>query len=339
MIKVSACHVGRLFGVGLVSAVALACSGSSFKTGTSSLDQGGTDTTDSVNLEPRGGKSATGGKPSMVTGGMTSEAEGGAPAEQHPLPSAAGSNAGGSVASGGTGGAAAGMGGVGGNVVPPDGEAGEPNIPDPPIDPNCAVPIAEAWNEALSEDADWHVGFGDPSVDTVNHRLVLTYDDVAERTKPYVGSYYMESDVTIEGSTVFTPYPYTFEVYLPSMRRNAAGTGIELGATQYGPSSWTATGWGTASGTAIAGTTKLHVSLYMQVASKAFAVKVSYGNKVYRSEWVTDFHWAKTDLGIMRYTGENNSGVYAGGGNTIYVAPVSGCQKLSDAAVETLFKN
>jgi hypothetical protein len=41
----------------------------------------------------------------------------------------------------------------------------------------------------------------------------------------------------------------------------------------------------------------------------------------------------------MRYVGENNSGVYHGGSDKIYVSPVSGCQKLSDATVEALFEN
>jgi hypothetical protein len=57
---------------------------------------------------------------------------------------------------------------------------------------------------------------------------------------------------------------------------------------------------------------------------------------VYRSGWVTDFHWPQTNLGIMRYVGENNSGV-AGGSDLIYVGAVSGCQDLTDSAVDALF--
>jgi hypothetical protein len=322
-----------VFGIGVVSAVAFACSGSAFKSSSGELEHGGSDTGNGgdVDLQPHAGRGSTGGKSGTTTGGATGEPEGGATTID-PL-SPAGSSAGGT-------GHMAGTDGVGGSVVPPDqGNAGEPNIPDPPLDPDCAAPIQEGWTEALSPNASWYAGFGDPHVDTANHRLVLSYDDVAERTQPYEGSYYMQSEVTLEGGTVFTPYPYTFEVFLPSLRRNAAGTGIELGATEYGPSSWTATGWGAASGSTIAGATKLTVALYLQATSKAFAVKVSSGNKVYRSAWVTDFHWAQTNLGIMRYVGENNSGVYHGGSDKIYVSPVSGCQKLSDAAVQARFEN
>lgn len=39
----------------------------------------------------------------------------------------------------------------------------------------------------------------------------------------------------------------------------------------------------------------------------------------------------------MRYVGENNSRVYQGNSDRIYVDPVSGCQALSDAAVAALF--
>lgn len=328
MVRFSARCIGQLFGVSVVSAVAFACSGSSFRSGLNELDQGGGDRGGTV--AAHGGKGAVSGNKGGATasGGIPDESEGGDTTIE-PLPV-------GGSASGGKGGVG-GLGGVGGNVPPDQGDAGEPNIPDPPIDPNCAAPIQEGWTDPLSPDAAWHVGFGDPRVDTVSHRLELSYDDVAERTEPYSGSYYMQSNVTLEGGTVFTPYPYTFEVYLPSLRRNAAGTGIELGATQYGPSSWTATGWGAASGATIAGATKLQVGVYLQASSKAFAVKVTANGKVYRSAWVTDFHWAKTNLGIMRYVGENNSGVYHGGSDKIYVSPVSGCQELSDAAVVALF--
>lgn len=339
--------IGPLFGFVCGSLAAVGCSGEAFKARANDVNHGGSEPGDTGHEAARGGNTSTPKGGSSVNGGA--EPEGGAPTEI--LPSA-GSQSGGSGSthggsgntsggSGNAGSASAGSGGSGGAVIdPPDpGAAGDPNLPDPPIDPNCAHPIYENWSAPLSESGTWRKGFGDPSVDTVNHRLVLSYDDVAERTAGYQGSYYVESDVTIEGGTVFTPYPYVFEVLLPSLRRDAQGGGVELGATQYGPQTWSVSGWGATSGTIITATKKVHVGAYMQVAAQKFGVKVSYGDQVYRSAWVTDFHWAKTNLSVMRYVGENNSGVYHGNGDLIYVDVATGCQALTDAVVEAQFKN
>ena len=73
----------------------------------------------------------------------------------------------------------------------------------------------------------------------------------------------------------------------------------------------------------------------MKATAQAFAVKVTYGGHSYRSGWVSGFTWEKTNLGIMRYVGENNSSVYAG--DAVYVGPLSGCQKLPDASVQAEF--
>lgn len=54
---------------------------------------------------------------------------------------------------GGTGGAAgsSATAGAGGSLVgpPEQGMAGEPNIPDPPVDPKRAAPVAEPWTAEL----------------------------------------------------------------------------------------------------------------------------------------------------------------------------------------------
>ena len=346
--------IGPLFGIGCVSLATIACSGDVFTAQRGELAQGGSEPTSGA---AQGGKA--GNPPEEVTpasGGMLGD--GGAPPELPDITggSSAGSapHAGGSSGTGGaggsiTGGSAAGgaphaggssgTGGAGGSITGGLGGLGGSggNVIDPPIDPTCQSPIAETWTEPLSKTGLWHTAWGDPVVDTAQHRLVLSYDDVAERGAPYNGSYYVESDVTIVGGTAFTPYPYTSEVLLPTLRRDAAGSGIQLGATQYGPTSWSASGWADLSGSVIAGASKLHVVAYMQVTSKKFALKVSYAGKVYRSAWVTDFHWANTNLGVMRYVGENNSSVYSGKGDLIYVDSASGCQGLSDAAVAGLF--
>lgn len=294
--------VGPLFGIGVVSLVMLACSGDPFEIGSNDLNRGGGEPTDTGNQAahagkgnntPQGGAAAAAG--SAPTAGTEATAEGGVPSETRVTPT------GGSHTGGAGGAAAAGSssGGTGGGVSdPPDpGAAGDPNVVDPAVDPNCAHPLFENWTAPLSSNGPWKKAFGDPAVDTTNHQLVISFDDVAERTQPYEGSYYLESDVTFEGGTAFTPYPYASEVILPSLRRDATGTGIELGATQYGPKSWSVSGWGSASGQVLAGATKLRVGAYLQVASKKFAVKVSFGDEVYRSSWVTGFDWGANEPG------------------------------------------
>jgi hypothetical protein len=337
VIKVCAPLLGHLFGLGVVTVSVLSCSGAVFEAGPPEPDQ--TDTSDSVVIPTRAGSTGStmhgsAGKPaSTATGGMPNEAEGGAApvAPQH----------GGSGGTGGNGGTAGATAGAGGSVVsPPDGgAAGEPNIPDPPIDPSCASPLAENWTAAIgSGDSNWEVEFGDPWIDVANHRLVVTYDDVAGRTSAYDGGYYVAAEVTLEGGTVLTPYPYANELRWPSLRRSGTGAGVELGATKYGISeSWTSNDWAGFSGITISGTKTVVLTTYVKATAKALAVKVSYGGHTYRSGWVSGFTWPQTNLGIMRFIGENNSSVYQG--DAVYVGPLTGCQKLTDAAIDALFLN
>ncbi len=346
MIKVSAFPIGPVFGLGIPSLAAFACSGSAFSgEPTPEPEPQHTDPTDPVVVPSRGGAGLTtsgaSGKAATTTGGIAGMTEGGAPAvEPQQLPG--GTHAGGTPAGGGGAGGSAGANvtaGTGGVVEPPNqATAGGPNIPDPPVDPSCASPLAEDWTHAIgSSGSNWEIQFGDPSVDVTNHRLVVTYDDVAARTTAYDGGYYVTAQVTLDGGTVLTPYPYSNEMRWPSLRRSA-GSGIELGAAKYGDTEhWTTDDWPGFSGTTIAGTTIVSVTTYVKAISKALAVKVTYGAQTYRSGWVSGFTWPQTNLGIMRYIGENNSSVHAG--DAVYVGPLRGCQKLSDAAVDALFKN
>ena len=327
MSKVSAFPIGPLFGLGVLSLVA--CSGAAFGgEGTPKSDPKHTDTTDSVLIPNRGGAGTT------TPGGTTATEGGAAVGEPQQLtggtPSGAGGSAGSTV-----------IAGAGGSVVdPPDqGAAGDPNIPDPPLDPNCVAPLREDWSTAITASGSaWEIAFGDPSIDVANHRLVVTYDDVAARTTAFEGGYYATAEVTLAGGTVLTPYPYAREMVWPSLRRSSNGTSVQLGGTQYGQDEhWSNSTWPGFSGVSIAGTTKVLLTTYIKAAAKAAAVKVSYGSKVYRSGWVSGFTWPDTNLGILRYTGENNSAVYQG--DAVYVGPLSGCQKLTDAAIETLFND
>jgi len=336
VLKVSAQKLGLVFGLGVSAVSALACGGSAFK---AAAEGEGGDTTEVVTGGGSGGvASGSAGEPATATGGVTGVTPKGEPTfEPQPGRPLGGSNAGG-TGNPETGGAA---GSGGGSVVQPpeEGTAGDPNLPDPPVDPSCAAPLAEDWSAAIgSAGSDWQVEFGDPYVDVAIHRLVVTYDDVAGRVTAYEGGYVVAADVTLEGGTVLTPYPYSNEMRWPSLRRSSNGSAVELGGAKYGSGeAWTTSDWSGFSGISIAGTKTVQVTTYVKAVAKALAVKVSYGGHDYRSGWVTGFTWPQTNLGIMRYTGENNSRVYAG--DAVYVGPLSGCQKLTDAAVEALFKD
>lgn len=326
---------------------AVACSGAVFKGAPPEPEPDEPDTTDSVVVSTRGG--ATGGstrgsagKPaSTATGGKPSEGDGGmAPTQPQQLGGGGGAGGSGTSASGAGGVAGANTtAGAGGSVVvpPEEGNAGEPNLPDPPVEPTCASPLREGWTTAMgTSGSNWKLEFGDPYVDVANRRLVVSYDDVAGRTTPFEGGYYVTAEVSLDGGTVLTPYPYSNEMRWPSLRRT--NNGVELGGAKYGSSEgWTSNDWPGFSGITIAGTHQVVVTTYVKATSKAVAVKVSSGNSVYRSGWVTGFTWDKTNLGIMRYVGENNSRVYQG--DAVYVGPLNGCEKLTDAAIEALFKN
>ena len=206
--------------------------------------------------------------------------------------------------------------------------------------PACTSPVVEGWTAPIGTTGSgsaWEVAWGDPSVDTVNHRLIVTHDDVASRAKPFEGSYYVTATVTLTGGTVLTANTYSNEGIWPSLRRSSSGAAIELGQTAYGSSQvWSSAGWPTA-GASFAVGQEVKITTYVKASAKAVASKVIVGNSVYRSAWVSGFTWPNTDMSILRYIGQNNSAVYSG--DAIYLGPLSGCEKLSDSTVETQFNN
>lgn len=358
VIKVSARAPGPLFGLvvalGSVALSASACGGSAFKAAPEDEPETGTGGTTSAGKS--GASSGSAGETVATEGGAAPVGTGGRltfePQPRPPLggssnagnagAAASGASSAGGTGSGGSAGGVGGVGGVGGAIIvqPPDeGSAGKPNVPEPPLDPGCPLVVAEGWTAQIdSAGSNWHVQFGDPRVDVANHRLVVSYDDVASPIAPYQGGYYVKTEVTLEGGTVLAPYPHATEMRWPSLRRSSNGSAVELGATKYGSSeTWTTNEWPGFSGTSIAGAKTVTLTTYVKASAQALAVKVSYGAHTYRSGWISGFTWPETNLGILRYVGENNSRVYSG--DAVYVGPLSGCQKLSDAAVEAAFQD
>lgn len=336
MINASARASGPLFGIaialGILALSTFACGGSAFKAAPNeepeATDGGATS----------GGKPATGsaGKASAKGGTAALGAGGDATFEPQPQPSLGGSRNSNGGATGTAGKASAGAGGTIVVQPPEEGGAGEPNVPEPPLDPSCPLAITEGWTAPIdSAGSNWHVQFGDPYVDVAKHRLVVTYDDVASPLAPYQGGYFVTTEVTLEGGTVLTPYPHATEMRWPSLRRTNGG--IELGVTKYGISEdWTSNDWPGFSGVTIAGAKTVTLTTYVKATAQALAVKVTYGDHTYRSGWISGFTWPETSLGTLRYVGENNSRISSG--DAIYVGPLNGCQKLSDPAVDAAFQ-
>jgi hypothetical protein len=307
---------GRRFGIASGCLAAFACSEAVF---TSAEDPRDGET----EIEPGAGGSA----------GKAGAVESSPDVEQDSLPVGGPSSS--IIARGGSSSSSsdnAGAAGVGNDDLPVEAVGGEGNLP------TCTAPVHDTWESKLNTGGNpWVVEFGDPFVDVANERLVVSYDDVASRSKPFVGSYYVSADVTLEGYTVLTPYPYVWEVILPSLRRNAAGTGIELGSTQYGSTEAWQKGPGGFSGVTIPNTRKVRVTSYIKASSKRFAVKVESAGNTYRSGWIGGFTWEKTNLGIFRFVGENNSAVYGSSNDYVYGGAVDGCEELSDSDVEQFY--
>jgi hypothetical protein len=327
-------RLSRRFCVGGLSLVALACSGSAFTgrekpaaetagEGDRTTESHETTPAEHADVLPLGGRSSaapgtrTNTSAGETSAGETSTGETGVPGAGAPSADDAG-------------------GAGGGPSEVDDGLGGEVNYP------GCKTRIEDNWESALgAEGSLWRLDFGDPAVDTEGHRLIVSYDDIATRAEPFRESFYVSAEVTFEGGTVLTPYPHVWNVILPSLRRNAAGTGIELGATEYGVSnSWHADMPPGFAGVTVANTNQVRVTTYIQAGSKLLALKVQSGAATYRSGWVDGFSWEMTNLGIFRWVGENNSTVfYSGVSDFVYVGPMAGCQELSDAEVAWHYEN
>ncbi len=199
----------------------------------------------------------------------------------------------------------------------------------------CKSPINEAWSDTLgSEGSGWSGTFGDPAVDTANHRLRLSYDDVVEGRARFAGSFYISHQLTLSGGTVFTPYPYTDGVLLPSIRRNA--NDMQLGGDRYA-AAWSDLEPAGFAGKRLAGVLMAKVTTYVKGQAKQLATKVEANGAVYRSGWTAQFTNSITDLTRFRFVGENNGAVYNGPDDYVYVGALSGCSSMTDAEVDALY--
>jgi hypothetical protein len=200
----------------------------------------------------------------------------------------------------------------------------------------AATATVDPWTGPLgAPGSGWTLSFGDPVVDVATHRLRLSYDDVVSRDTPMSGSYFVSHDLTLSGGTVFTPTVYVDAPFLPSIRR--AGGDMQLGGDSYA-GTWSDTLPAGFAGKRIAVALTARVTTYVRAQSRQEAVKVEAGGAVYRSGWAAPFTWPMTNVSQVRLIGQNNSSVYAGADDFVYVGPLRGCAGMDDAAVVSAYE-
>ncbi len=205
-----------------------------------------------------------------------------------------------------------------------------------PVVAACSSPINESWSTPLtSTSSAWNTAWGDPFIDTANRRARLSLDDVLSRNAAFAGSYYITHKLTLSGGTVFTPYPYTDGVLLPSIRRS--GNDMQFGGDRYGSVSWSNSEPAGFAGKFATGLLTARVTSYVQAQNKRMAVKVEAGGATYRSGWTAPFTWPQTNTGIIRFVGENNSSIFSGTDDFVYVGALSGCANLTDGNVDAIY--
>ncbi len=249
----------------------------------------------------------------------------------------------GGVGTGGVGTGGVGTGGVGTGGMGTGGDTGTPCPPGSVLVgsdcveiPSCTSPITEPWSDSLdSEGSRWTSVHGDALVDTANNRLRLSHDDIVDRLTALPGSYYVSHQLTLSGGTVFTPYVLVDETLLPSIRRR--GNDMQFGGDRYGTEDrWSDTEPIGFEGQLADGVLTAKVTTYLKAQAKQIAMKVEAGGNVSRSGWTT-MSWPQTDVSTFRFVGQNNSAIYVGTDDYVYVGPLSGCSNMTDVHVEASY--
>jgi hypothetical protein len=177
--------------------------------------------------------------------------------------------------------------------------------------------------------------WGDAFVETASNRLRLSQDDIVGWLTSLPGSYYVSHELTLSGGTVFTPSVQVDETFLPSIRRS--GDDMQFGGDRYGVDiSWSDTDPSGFARQLAAGVLTAKVTTYLKAQAKQIAMKVEAGGNVYRSGWTT-MSWPQTDVSVFRLVGQNNSAIYVGADDYVYVGPLSGCSNMTDVNVEASY--
>ncbi|MFL5306847.1 MAG: hypothetical protein ACJ8F1_16650 [Polyangia bacterium] len=195
----------------------------------------------------------------------------------------------------------------------------------------CPTPVNDGWSSALDTGA-WTRGFGDPSVDTANKQLILSFDDVAQRKPNYSGGYVISFYVNIMSA------PFVAHVDLsgfsnptfPAFRRSTQSAPLSIGGMRYGGTWGSFNDW---NGQLSAGGSA-HVTIYVKANTALAALATSTGFSA-QSGWVTltDGGGALGNFGLV---GTNDSDL-AASDKTAAIGPITGCAGLNDSQVDALY--
>ena len=112
---------------------------------------------------------------------------------------------------------------------------------------------------------------------------------------------------------------------------------MQLGGDRYGGAYWSDTVPSGFAGKYLSGILTAHVTTYVKAQAKQTAMKVESGSTTYRSGWTATFTWPQTNTSQFRFIGENNSVVFSGADDYVFVGPLSICAGDSDADMDTLY--
>jgi hypothetical protein len=190
--------------------------------------------------------------------------------------------------------------------------------------PNCAHPIDDRWDYGLSSSSTpWRLAFGDPHIDTSANRLVLTYDDVAQRTA-LVGSYYFSFDLDLDSNVTFYVGISNAWVLHPAIVRS--GNEIVLSGAYYSMPGIAPVGSFTGQRLPVG---RLRVTMFADAVAKKIALYVVAGNERHASGFVTN----DQDVGGVLLIG-NNAGA---GDGPARVGPLEGCSGLTQGEVTAAY--
>ncbi|HVT10231.1 MAG TPA: hypothetical protein VHO67_22380 [Polyangia bacterium] len=195
----------------------------------------------------------------------------------------------------------------------------------------CPVSVKDGWTTTLDA-GPWGLAWGDPSVDTTNKQLILSFDDIAQRNPNYPGGYVVSFYVNIPSA----PFVAHLDVSgftnatFPAFRRASQNTPLTIGGMRYA-GSWGS--FGAWNGQQSAGGSA-RVTIYVKANTAMAALATSTGFSA-QSGWVTLVSGAGA-TGNLGLVGTNDSDL-ASSDKTAAIGPINGCAGLSDGQVDALY--
>jgi hypothetical protein len=196
----------------------------------------------------------------------------------------------------------------------------------------CPTAVNDTWTTAL-DTGSWKSLWGDPRVDTTASppRLVLSFDDIAERNPNYPGGYIITFDVNmpVDRFLIHTNISGYTNFFYPAFYRDP-GRPLSLRGMSYNGFMGTFGTWSGQEGPS--GTAR--VTIYVKAGTAMAALATSTGLSV-QSGWVP-LQSAAGATGNFGFVGTNSTDL-TDGTRTAMIGPIKGCAGLSDDQVDALY--